>query len=870
MTGLMAAAVILLSVAIASLGRGGQASRRAREAISLLALAAGASWLVESVWIPRLFWDRETLPAPESAVCVILLSLSILLMQDGKAGRRRAAEALALAATLIGLISFMGHLTEGQVLFSIFGLEGAKGMAIHTAWTVCLLGASILLSDLRRGPGSILAADSVGGEIARRFFPLALIAPVPIEILSAFLVRIGLLDAGSRHGLSMILLLTALVGATWITARKLNEIDLQRRRFLKLLSDSEERYRQVANLAPIGIFVADLDGIYTEVNERGCALLGYAREELVGKRIIDLIPEVDISALWESRSELEVAGRVHRADWVLRKRDGTFLPVEVNAKILPDGKWYGFVQDISERKKAMEEIARRQAQLDAFFDASPAGMALLDTRFRYLKVNEALSEVNGPSVGEHLGRTIAEVLPELAPTVMPIFEGILERKQGLIKVEIEGSTRKRPGERRTWLVSYFPILDPQGSVLYLGGVVVEITEAKKAQEVLRTHAKAMETFAKEVEDLYENAPCGYHSLGPDGLFLKVNRTELGWLGYEREDLVGKRKFRDLLTSESQAVFDESFPVFMERSLISDLKLDMIRKDGRIFPVMVSATVLKDRNGRFLMTRSSVFDYSVQKQLEADLREAVCARDEFLSMAAHDLRTPLTSLILQIQLLQKRLRESLSLQEAIGRRLVEGQVVSSETLELVSATGKQLQRLARLVNDLLDLTRIRVGKVDLELTEFDLAHAVRETIAHVKPELEERDIRVSLRAPEAVVGRWDRMRIDQVLANLVSNAIKYGRGRPVEIEVDRIEDEKALLRVRDHGIGVPAQLREAIFERYERAPGARKIQGLGLGLYITRQMVQAHGGSIRVESAEGEGSTFIVELPLRQERRKQAA
>jgi signal transduction histidine kinase len=227
-------------------------------------------------------------------------------------------------------------------------------------------------------------------------------------------------------------------------------------------------------------------------------------------------------------------------------------------------------------------------------------------------------------------------------------------------------------------------------------------------------------------------------------------------------------------------------------------------------------------------------------------EAVRARDDFLSIASHELKTPLTSLALQADSLL-----------AAARRL--GAAPLAHKAEVVR---RNVGRLTGLVAQLLDISRISAGRLELDLAEVDLAEVAREVVEKFEDEAARSGTPVRLAAPGHLAGRWDRLRLDQVLTNLLSNAIKYGPGKPVEMTV---EDRRGRARVtvRDHGIGISAEDQARIFERFERAVSRRHYGGFGLGLWIVRQLVEAMGGSVRVESAPGEGATFEVELPVEQ-------
>lgn len=181
-------------------------------------------------------------------------------------------------------------------------------------------------------------------------------------------------------------------------------------------------------------------------------------------------------------------------------------------------------------------------------------------------------------------------------------------------------------------------------------------------------------------------------------------------------------------------------------------------------------------------------------------------------------------------------------------------------ERVESARRQVRRLAHLVNDLLDVSRLSAGRLDLDLEEVDLAAVAREVVERHRREALAAGCAVEVLAPAPVPGRWDRTRLEQVTTNLLSNAIKYGKGRPIRVEV-RAVDGRARLEVVDHGIGVDPADHERIFQRFERAASPHEFGGLGLGLWIVREILVRLGGSVRVESRLGTGACFVVELPL---------
>ncbi|MCY1036766.1 HAMP domain-containing sensor histidine kinase [Corallococcus sp. BB11-1] len=243
-------------------------------------------------------------------------------------------------------------------------------------------------------------------------------------------------------------------------------------------------------------------------------------------------------------------------------------------------------------------------------------------------------------------------------------------------------------------------------------------------------------------------------------------------------------------------------------------------------------------------------YLENARLLREAREAVRQRDEFLGIASHELKTPLTPLSLKVQLLQKQV-------VVLAR---EGRPVPTEKVaETLDVVQRQVRRLSGLVDNLLDVSRITAGRLRLELEELDLASVAAEILYRFAPAAAQHGTELELNAPVPVVGRWDRLRLEQVVTNLVSNALKYGAGHPVVLGVEG-HGTLARLTVKDHGIGIAPEDLARIFERFERAVSDRHYGGLGLGLYITRQIVEAFGGKVRATSEPGQGSTFILELP----------
>lgn len=205
-------------------------------------------------------------------------------------------------------------------------------------------------------------------------------------------------------------------------------------------------------------------------------------------------------------------------------------------------------------------------------------------------------------------------------------------------------------------------------------------------------------------------------------------------------------------------------------------------------------------------------------------------------------------------------QSQSLQRGISKNLPDA-YAPEKINRMVDNTGKQITRLTRLIDDMLDISRIQSGKLSMHLERVNLKDIIQEVYEQLKEQLENSGSKSELELSDHAIGLFDHFRIEQVVTNLITNAIRYGEGKEVKIKLE-VQNGEALIKVQDHGMGIAPENFDVVFNRFERITSTKGINGLGLGLYITKQIINAHLGKIRVESQLGKGSTFIVELPLR--------
>jgi PAS domain S-box-containing protein len=469
-------------------------------------------------------------------------------------------------------------------------------------------------------------------------------------------------------------------------------------------------------------------------------------------------------------------------------------------------------------------------------------------------------------------------------------------------VEMEYRVR-RPDGSYTWTAARAaPVLNEDGSIREWVGTNTDITEKKRVEYQQRFLVNATAALAEslQVEVTLDKAAqvavnniadcCSITLLddktGRPRKVLLAHRNE-AWAKQLRalaETLLGDAEVmvgasRVLRTGEPQLLprFEETHlqalvaghPAFADllrqlspRSLLA---LPMRVAGGRIVGAITLITTEESRRsyGPADLVLAEEFARRCALAVEnahlfQQAQEAIQVRDEFLSIASHELKTPLTPLQLQIHTLERKLHE-------YAKDEQKGWLV-----QRLGTIRRQSDRLNRLISALLDLSRIVGGRLQLEPERLDMAGLIQQVVTDFKDqgELTRARSEVSLQLDGAIVGRWDRIRLEQVITNLLSNALKYGSGQPVTISASLI-DGAAQFSVEDRGIGIAPQDQERIFGRFERAVSVRHYGGLGLGLFIVWQIVQAMGGTVRVVSALGQGAKFTVQLPLEPPREKPA-
>jgi PAS domain S-box-containing protein len=331
-------------------------------------------------------------------------------------------------------------------------------------------------------------------------------------------------------------------------------------------------------------------------------------------------------------------------------------------------------------------------------------------------------------------------------------------------------------------------------------------------------------------------------------FSFVSPQVLRITGFEVSEWMDGESFLKTHTPEEDfKKFHSALGKSIESGIDESVEHRFVCRDGRLVWFKTSFR-RANSDGRPEIRGLSV-DITKVKFAEETAQAAVKLRDDFLSIASHELKTPLTPLRLQIQLLKRNLERDPALTNIMTR-----------CYKSIESSVKQVDRLAKLVDELLDVSRINAGQMQIEREEFDLRDMVRENLLRFKDEISDAGCALDIHLPYSVRGYWDPLRIEQVFVNVLTNAIKYGRGKPIRVSLEK-DCDRVTLKIVDHGIGIGKEDSGRIFNRFERAVSPSEFGGLGLGLFIVTQILEAHDGKISLQSEVGLGSDFSIELPL---------
>ena len=627
--------------------------------------------------------------------------------------------------------------------------------------------------------------------------------------------------------------------------------------------EAEEKLRQseenlATTLYSIGdaVLAADENGRVTRINPVAERLTGWAETDAIGRpieQVFNIVNEETRVRAQNPVSRVLAEGVViglanHTA---LIARDGTERPIADSGAPIRDarGAIRGAVlvfRDVTDDRRAEEALRRSEESLSATLYSIGDAVLSADENARITRINPVAERLTGWSEKEAIGRPVDEVFNIVnedtrAKAPNPVSRVLAE---GVV-VGLANHTAliSRDGTERPIADSGAPIRDAQGATR--GAVLVfrDVTEERRAGDALRQSEEKLRLMIASVSDY------AIFMLDPQGRVASWNPGAERITGYREDEILGVH-FSRFFTAEDVA---GGRPARELQAARKQGRLEdegwRICKDGSRFWAGVVIAPMHDTAGQLVGFVKTTRDLTQSRKLEeervrlAQAQEAVRLRDEFLSIASHELKTPLTALQLQLQGARDRA-------SPIDERVV-------QKIDRATRVG---DRLAQLIEALLDVSRIATGRLTLNVEFCDLAEPVREVVERLGESASHAGCKLSLTVPAATPGQWDRLRIEQIAMNLISNAIKYAAGQPIHVSVSR-DGAMAVLEVRDKGPGIPEDQMSRIFERFERAVSTRHYGGMGLGLYVARQIAQAHGGTITVANLPDRGVAFTVRLPL---------
>lgn len=499
-----------------------------------------------------------------------------------------------------------------------------------------------------------------------------------------------------------------------------------------------------------------------------------------------------------------------------------------------------------------------------WLDVSPDALVIVNQTGQIMLVNDQVETLFGYQHSEFIGQPLEMLLPQRFHEAHVLHR---ERYAALPRTRPMGAGLELYGLRKDGTevpvdISLSPLL--VDGELYVLGAIRDITERRRLQErehLARAEAEAQLELLQLILD--ELPTSVYLVQGEEARLVLANRAATAVWGATWQ--VGQ-SMQDFLTSNHIRVFNIHGEIFVPADLatlrafqqnekVQAYQESIRHEDGTIIPVLVNAVVLgqhflpgvkvivrEDEKKEYYSDSAERFTLVVQQDVTESM-ELERRKDEFIAMASHELKTPVTSIKTYVQLLHRRLMQ-------------EG---NEQSAQILTKVDMQLGTLTRLINELLDVTNMATGILSWHEEMFDLSHLVREVVEDLQRGTERH--RIQIEGEVSIQIAADRERIGQVLSNLLTNAIKYTpQGGPIVVK-QRLEEDKILLSVQDWGIGIPAEKQAQIFERFYRvrSPEHETFPGLGLGLYLSQEIVKRQGGRIWVESQAGEGSTFYFTL-----------
>ena len=598
------------------------------------------------------------------------------------------------------------------------------------------------------------------------------------------------------------------------------------------------------------IYVSDLYGNFLDANDLTLLALGYEREEIPNIKFLDLLEKDELNIAYGVLKEiLKIGKQSKRREYKIRAKNGNFIFVETYAMPLKkNGKMYailGIGRNITERKKAEHKLIDSEEMYRALYKEGPIATYTwkkLNDDFIFIEFNNAAEKVTQGNVVNVLGHRASELYEDRQDILEDLHKCFNEKTN----ITREMKYKFQFTREEKYLLVKFGYVKPDLIIVQ----TEDITEKRVVEEKLRQSEL-------KYRYLYESTPFSIVLLNSKGKIVDCNPRTETMFGYTRTDLIGK-KFQKIsvIHPDYLSTIMELFKKFIEGNEVHRIDLQIYKKDGSSVWVNLQASLVQVENEYFVQALFS--DISKRKEAEFLINEEIIKlkeldqiRKNLISRVSHELKTPLASVCGGAEFLTTVYND-----------------IGGEELEILTLINKGGNRLKYLVENLIDISRMEYNKFKLKKQMSNLCELIIESSKDMKHDLKERKLTLNLKLPDRLYLEIDRIRIEQVIMNLVSNAIKNTPPKGIITIEGVVEKNWIVISVSDTGVGLTREEMEIIFtrfgkiERYGEGLEYIDIQGSGLGLFISKEIVDLHGGTIKAESeGRNKGSTFIVKLPF---------
>ncbi|HET6458612.1 MAG TPA: PAS domain-containing sensor histidine kinase [Nitrosopumilaceae archaeon] len=667
-----------------------------------------------------------------------------------------------------------------------------------------------------------------------------------------------------------------------------------------LLAIVEQKYKNVYDSTPILLRTVGIDGIINDCNEAYATSLGYTKKEVIGKSIYEHTAERSIEDMKNNFKNWTKNKEVTQCEIWMKRKDGSIFPCLLKGGSLYDEKDNLIgrtvaLTDLTETYYVKKKFEENQKELHAqvnqlvksntrlvvaqqryktLYEKSPGLLRTISLEGTILECNETYAKALGYTKEEAIGKSIYEHTAQISHKIME--DNVIEWRKTREVSHLEIWMKRKDGSVFPVLMSGGSLYDESGNLAGRTVVLTDLTEIHEVrkklehdearirsqfEELRKSHGR-LKLLEQKYRMLYEKSPGLLRSITIEGILMDCNETYARALGYTKEEVIGK-SFYEHTAERSIDDLRENLEAWQKSQDVARKDIWMKRKDGRIFPALLTGASLYDENdkliGRTVVLTDLTEVYEARNKLEEkenmikeqydELKRLDIAKEEFTSMISHELKTPLTPIMGWCQ--------------ALKNPKIMGQINHAQIMA-IDAIQSNAIKLKDLVSDMLDAQKLDMKKMKFDHKDVDVTELMNFTSKNLLIAMEAKHIKFINSTTENLMLKSDRSRLEQVLNNLILNAVDFvsSEGGMIEMRAESNED-KILFLVKDNGIGIPKEKQHHLFTQFYQldTSATRKHGGSGLGLSICKGIVEALGGKIWLESDAGKGATFYFTIPI---------